>query len=583
MEKKKNYITLQRKLIGFVLGSVAVTFILVSFVVLLLTSRNTREQEIENQQHQLEKAASHIRMLQASTMNLAKQVMLDELIYQAAGQKEESTGAYLYAKRVAQSKLTDYAHIMDEIQEIMIYTEDGRTFSSRYVKDPFKPEQNPWFEEFMATGKKEGFSRVHQSEATQDGQTEEVISFITRYYPPEYQRGEIGWMVVNLELDVVREMAKLETMLLKGYGLLDDAGNVIVMDGSINLEEQQYGQELVQEQEDGSLMWEAKNDVFLATTELEDGWTLVSEISGSELLNRSFVVCTYQGLIFLAALVVLFVFLRFLIRRITNPIHQLGEAAKKVGKGDFSIQVDIHTKDELELLAKAFNKMVVNIQCLMHKSVEHEKQARRMQIENLLLQINPHFIYNTLNSIVYMAKMDGNRQIADFTGAFIALLQSTLNIRDSVFSTVRDEVRSVENYLNLQKYRYEDKFTFGIDCDEELMDCQILNVMLQPIVENAIFHGIAPKEESGRLAIQIVREGDTLVIMVKDDGVGMTKENIAEQFKKDYRQKDGVRKLGVSNVRERIREIYGEPYDMTIESELGKGTVVTMTIPFRKE
>ena len=234
-------------------------------------------------------------------------------------------------------------------------------------------------------------------------------------------------------------------------------------------------------------------------------------------------------------------------------------------------------------MAKAFNKMVVNIQCLMHKSVEHEKQARRMQIENLLLQINPHFIYNTLNSIVYMAKMDGNRQIADFTGAFIALLQSTLNIRDSVFSTVRDEVRSVENYMNLQKYRYEDKFTFGIDCDEELMDCQILNVMLQPIVENAIFHGIAPKEESGRLAIQIVREGDTLVIMVKDDGVGMTKENIAEQFKKDYRQKDGVRKLGVSNVRERIREIYGEPYDMTIESELGKGTVVTMTIPFRKE
>ena len=583
MEKKKNYTTLQRKLIGFVLGSVAVTFILVSFVVLLLTSRNTREQEIENQQHQLEKAASHIRMLQASTMNLAKQVMLDELIYQAAGQKETSTGAYLYAKRVAQSKLTDYAHIMDEIQEIMIYTEDGRTFSSRYVKDPFKPEQNPWFEEFMATGKKEGFSRVHQSEATQDGQTEEVISFITRYYPPEYQRGEIGWMVVNLELDVVREMAKLETMLLKGYGLLDDAGNVIVMDGSINLEEQPYGQELVQEQEDGSLMWEAKNDVFLATTELEDGWTLVSEISGSELLNRSFVVCTYQGLIFLAALVVLFVFLRFLIRRITNPIHQLGEAAKKVGKGDFSIQVDIHTKDELELLAKAFNKMVVNIQCLMHKSVEHEKQARRMQIENLLLQINPHFIYNTLKSIVYMAKMDGNRQIADFTGAFIALLQSTLNIRDSVFSTVRDEVRSVENYLNLHKYRYEDKFTFGIDCDEELMDCQILNVMLQPIVENAIFHGIAPKEESGRLAIQIVREGDTLVIMVKDDGVGMTKENIAEQFKKDYRQKDGVRKLGVSNVRERIREIYGEPYDMTIESELGKGTVVTMTIPFRKE
>lgn len=209
--------------------------------------------------------------------------------------------------------------------------------------------------------------------------------------------------------------------------------------------------------------------------------------------------------------------------------------------------------------------------------------ARRMQIENLLLQINPHFIYNTLNSIVYMARMEGNRQIADFTGAFIALLQSTLNIRESVFSTVRDELRCVENYLNLQKYRYEDKFTYEIQCEEELLECQMLNVMLQPIVENAIFHGIAPMEGNGALKIRIIREEDALRISVEDNGVGMTRESIEEQFKKDYRQEGGVRKLGVSNVRERIREIYGEPYDMVIESQPGKGTWVIMRIPFRRE
>lgn len=578
MEKKKNYGTLQTKLIGFVLSAVFATFVLVSFGVLFITFQNNRDQEIENQRHQLEKASSHIRMVQESTMNLVKQVMLDEIVYEAAGQEEQSTGNYLYAKRMAQSKLTDYSHIMDEIQEIMIYTEDGRTFSSRYVKDPFQPEENSWFEEFVVSGKKSGFSQIHQSEANQDGHTQMVVSYMTRYYPPEYQRGEIGWLVVNMELDVIEEMARLETMLLEGYCLLDDSGNEIVTDGEINLAE-----DALQRIENGETMWEEASNVFLANTELEDGWILISEISGAELLGRSVQVAAYQGLIFLIAMVVLFVILRLLISRITRPIHQLGEAARKVGKGDFSIRVDIHTKDELELLAHAFNKMVVNIQSLMHESVEHEKQVRRMQIENLLLQINPHFIYNTLNSIVYMARMEGNRQIADFTGAFIALLQSTLNIRESVFSTVRDELRCVENYLNLQKYRYEDKFTYEIQCEEELLECQMLNVMLQPIVENAIFHGIAPMEGNGALKIRIIREEDALRISVEDNGVGMTRESIEEQFKKDYRQEGGVRKLGVSNVRERIREIYGEPYDMVIESQPGKGTWVIMRIPFRLE
>jgi len=186
-------------------------------------------------------------------------------------------------------------------------------------------------------------------------------------------------------------------------------------------------------------------------------------------------------------------------------------------------------------------------------------------------------------SIEYMAKMSGNHQIADFANAFISLLQSTLDVRDSIYNTVAAELTTVENYLCLQKYRYDDKFTYEIDCDEELKECEILNVMLQPAVENAIFHGIAPKEENGRLKIAIRREGDSLHVMVADDGIGMSAETLNELTKPDHNPNGGVRKIGVANVRDRIREIFGQPYGLTIESELGIGTRVIMTDPYMKQ
>ena len=248
--------------------------------------------------------------------------------------------------------------------------------------------------------------------------------------------------------------------------------------------------------------------------------------------------------------------------------------------------MDIHTQDEVEDLADAFNRMVVDIHDLMDTSVEHEKKIQQMQTENLLLQINPHFIYNTMNSIVYMARMSGNTQIADFTNAFISLLQSTLRVRSSIYTPLEEELKNVRNYLILQSFRYEDKFTFEIDCPDELARCRIVSVMLQPVVENSIFHGIAPKDGPGSIRITVSSEctdpktgPQTLRIVVRDDGIGMSRETLSQILAEDYVQKGGVHRIGVGNVRARIREVYGPPYDMHIESTPGEGTTVTIEIP----
>jgi two-component system sensor histidine kinase YesM len=315
---------------------------------------------------------------------------------------------------------------------------------------------------------------------------------------------------------------------------------------------------------------------------MNDNWTLISEISSTELMKNSFRSIAIYIFIFLFVWLILIVFLRLFIRRIVQPINQLSIAAEKVGQGSFDMSVDIHTNDEIEELADTFNKMVIDINTLMKDSVEHEKKIQNMKTENLMLQINPHFIYNTMNSIVYMARMKGNPEIADYTNAFISLLQSTLSVRDSIFNTVKNELATVENYLYLQEYRYRNKFTYHITCDPALLDCQILNVMLQPSVENAIFHGIAPKEGEGKIDITIMKQDSLLHIEIEDNGVGMSAETLESILDASSLPSGGIHKIGIGNVKQRIHEVYGDdPFGLWIESSLGEGTKVRMTIPYK--
>ncbi len=570
---------LQTEFTRNVMGVVFAAFLLIFCIVLYTSYNYYRNQEINYQRNQLEKTAAQINTIQNTVYNIAQQAIYDDVVQQGIAAEEESTGVYLYLKRKVNGTLTSYSHIMDSIQEVMIYTDAGKTFSSREVRDPFQPEKNPWYMEFLESGRISGFTSVHRAEAHQDGYSEDVISYIMNYYTLETGRNKkLGELVVNIRMDALEEVTHVESELLNGYCLYDSAGNSIIYEGEMS-----GGYSDLNSMDSARIQQTGTGNVLLASREMGDGWILVSEISGMELMKRSLRAYSYLLVIFLVIFVVLFVVLQRAIRRIVAPVNQLSEAALKLGGGDFDVSVRIRTNNELEMLADVFNKMVVDIKKLMHESVEHEKVLRRMEIENLMLQINPHFIYNTMNSIVYMARMSGNSQIADFANAFISLLQNTLHVRDSIYNTVRSELNTVESYLCLQKYRYADKFTYEIHCPEELLDCQVLNVMLQPAVENAIFHGIAPKDQKGSLLIEVSREGDALKVCIEDDGIGMTPEILAEQMRPGYTQKGGVRKIGVANVRDRIHEIYGKPYSLEIESQAGVGTRVIMTVPYIKE
>lgn len=566
---------LQTKLFKSVLIIVLMAFLLVSIGVISYFSYNYRNQEIKNQEHQLDKIAAQINFWQTTTNNIAKQIATDTYLQKGINAKEEISAKYSITKRNVHLDLLTYAHIVDSIQEITIYTVDGKTFSSAEKRGDFYPNVSPWYTEYKALNKQSGYTKVHLSTQNQYNFVKDVISYVLTYYSTKDNRQEMGDIIISLDYGALLDISEMDLSMLNGYCLYDSQGNIILQQGDINLS---YDQ--IKESKKKGIISENDGDILVGSGLMKDDWLMVTEVNQEQLQKRTWIIGFYLILSFTLVALILCMVLAVFIRRVVNPINQLNQAAVEVGDGNFNVSVDIRTNDELEVLADVFNTMVLDIKKLMEESVEHEKVTRKMQIDQLMLQINPHFIYNTLNSIVYMARMSGNKDISDFANAFISLLQSTLRIRDSIYISLREELRNVENYLLLQKYRYHDKFDVEIYCDEELKECAIPSVMLQPIVENAIFHGIAPKDGKGLLKISVTKSENQLEICVEDDGVGMNPE-VVEQKRKEQASKGGMRKIGIANVSKRIIQIFGKDYSMRIDSKINVGTTVRMTIPYQ--
>ena len=567
------------KLIRAVILIVTLAFAAFFIIVAMDLFRSSRSREIDNQRNQLAQAAGRINSLQSTISNIASLIVYNDVVQKGITGNHENIGEELFASRRISDTLKEYLHIIDGTEEITILTVDGQTLTSRYVRGEMDPEETDWYKDFMETGRSSGYTGVHSSVPMQSGYTTPVISYITGYYSLRDYKTKLGDLIINVEFQTLLDMIRIDATMLNGYALYDSSHEIIASEGKIacSYDEIMGGEE-------NGVYRSGKGELFVVSKEMNDGWVLISEISTAELVKSSMDSVFPIFAIFTAMLVLLGLILNGMIHKVTGPVNKLSAAAASVGQGDFSVNVDIHTGDEIEELSTAFNRMVVDINELMNASVEHEKKIQQMQTENLMLQINPHFIYNTMNSIVYMARMNGNDQIADFTNAFISLLQSTLRVKSSVYTTLGEDLKNVRSYLFLQEYRYGNKFTYETICPQELLSCRIVSVMLQPVVENSIFHGIAPKDGPGSIIISAEKtEQGKVKITVSDDGIGMSPETVEQIFDESNIQSGGVHKIGLGNVRSRIREIYGEEGSIKVESAPGEGAKVTIEIPYEPQ
>jgi two-component system sensor histidine kinase YesM len=329
---------------------------------------------------------------------------------------------------------------------------------------------------------------------------------------------------------------------------------------------------------------EDKDDIAIANISAYDGWKQVAIISKDKLFSKVNRLFAYFVVMVISSLLFILLIMIPIILNITGPISMLVAAMKKVSKGDLDTSIEIDSGDELEIMGKGFNKMVGALKEYMITSINDERVKRRMQMDLLISQINPHFIYNTLNTIIYLTNANRNKDAVKITDSFIRILQDTVKTGDeALFASVREELGVIRNYLNIQSYRYPDMFDTEYLIDEAVKDVEIPRMAIQPIVENALFHGIHPCEEKGHLKIMIKSERNKVIIAIEDNGVGMDEKTVKNIFSGVKSTKTGqhTRRIGLKNVRERLDFLYDGKYDMKIFSSEGQGTKVLISIPSR--
>lgn len=308
-------------------------------------------------------------------------------------------------------------------------------------------------------------------------------------------------------------------------------------------------------------------------------WYLVGTVNTSEVLAEINAVEMYFYVVLTGSFIVAVLLSIALAFQITKPIKQLIGCMKRVEKGDLRVQIDVDREDEIGKLSESFNHMVTQLDDLIHEVYEVKTSEKEAQIAAMRAQMNPHFLYNTLDAISWTVSFGENEQACEMIACLSDMLR--YSIKGSDFVTIRNEAEQAANYLYIQKKRMGDSLRYHVDIDEEIMECRVLKFFLQPIVENAVIHGLSGCGHPGEVWISAYIEGNDLKVCVADNGIGIAQERIPHILNGDEMAAERHAGIGLSNVNKRIKLTYmKEHYGISIKSDCA-GTCVFVTLPVR--
>ena len=309
------------------------------------------------------------------------------------------------------------------------------------------------------------------------------------------------------------------------------------------------------------------------------GWKIVgvTPLDGMSLNN----IKTKLLMVFIIAFVlfILSIINSYISTRITDPIKELEKAVNEIEQGNLEVEVRSAGSYEIQHLGTSIQSMARRIRKLMNDIVAEHESKRRSEFDTLQSQINPHFLYNTLDIIVWMIENEKQSEAVKVVTALARFFRISLSKGKSIIP-VKDELEHVRNYLMIQHMRYKNKFTYDIEADEDVLELASLKLMLQPLVENAIYHGMEFMDGDGEILVRAWRREDDLYMSVSDNGLGMTQEQVERLFRaSDHTSSGRGSGIGVKNVNERIKLYFGTGYGLDIQSEPDEGTTVTAHLP----
>ncbi len=321
-----------------------------------------------------------------------------------------------------------------------------------------------------------------------------------------------------------------------------------------------------------------KDNIYNISSLTSCNWKIVGVSFNDEItqtVRNQVVIGSVFAILFSLLISIVIYFL--LSRTVTRPVRRLVDSMQKFEKQaeSFEYKADMSNVVEFQTLSASFEHMVLMIQSLVEKVHAEEIVLRKTELKALQAQINPHFLYNTLDSIQWMCEQENSKDAVKMVGALAKLFRISIS-HGNEFITINDELKHAESYLIIQSYRYKNQFTYSFDVDESVLGYMCNKITIQPFIENAIYHGLDRMVDEGEIKIIVERSGKDIVIKVKDNGLGMTEEQCKTILQKDRSDSKGI---GVKNVNDRLKIYFGKEYGITIDSELDVGTTVTIKIP----
>ena len=492
------------------------------------------------------------------------------------------------AEREAEKEriLTQFQTIMesrDDIYNVAAVAKNGRYIINRgddELTGYVDIESLDWYQAAMESKSGIAVSSSHVQNAIQSSY--KWVITLSRALVNNQTGEREGLFFVDLNYSAISDLCNNNSIEEKGYiFVLDAEGNIVyhpkqqLMYGGLKTE----NIDAIMECEEDSLIIDegGESKLYTMSKSKRTGWTVVGAAYTSELLKNNEQAQMWYLLVASILLLAVIGISGIISREITKPIRSLRDSMRKVQNGQFDTHVEVITENEIGSLGRSFNLMTSEIRALMEQNVYEQKQKRKSELKALQAQINPHFLYNTLDSIIWMSEAGENDEVVEMTSALARLLRQSIN-NDQEEVELEKEIEYVKNYLTIQKMRYKDKLEFFIYVDPRVAHVPVIKLVLQPLVENAIYHGIKYKETKGNLKIYAKPVDGRVEIVVADDGIGMD-EDVMEHIFDEHRKEQKRNGVGVPNVQKRLQLQYGSEYGIRYESVKGAGTKVVITIP----
>lgn len=476
----------------------------------------------------------------------------------------------------------------DTLVSIGIFSEYGQVLAAQpltQVKNYVDPRQSDWF--IKAKGKSENihFSIPHVQNlfVDTDYKYRWVVSLSRSVDITNDGKISSGVLLVDMNFSGIEQIFRNAAIDNSSYMYLIDGDGEIIYHPRQQLI---YSNLLLENNivaakyEDGNNKenFNSENRVVTVKTVGYTGWKIVYVTPMNEIMENYLNMGVFLVFIILLFITIIALTNIFISNRITNPLTELEESVRKLENGEQNVEIKANGSLEVRHLAKAVKSMVGQMQILMKNVVKEQEAKRKSELNALQAQINPHFLYNTLDSIIWMIENENYNGAINMVTSLAKLFRISLSKGKNIIP-LKDEIEHVRNYLTIQSIRYKNRFEYFIECEEETLSLCSIKLVIQPLVENAIKHGMEFMDGEGEITIKSYLKDGDLYIDVSDNGFGMTKETAEAILNGTVQAKGKGSGIGLKNVNERIKICFGEEYGLNIVSELDEGTTITVHMP----